>query len=140
MTMEAMWLVYSIAACIVWVCIQVIRIRKSPISKIPGPENTKFTAAWLIIQEFTSHRRSYIHKLHQRYGPAVRLGPNEVSFTSVEAVKEIYTVGGSGYDKTELYNLFMQFGFRQVTFQKVQNPTDPNRTMFSTLLKGDVSS
>ena len=54
----------------------------------------------------------------------VRLAPNEVSFTSLDALREIYAEGGSGYDKTELYTLFMQFGWR---------------TMFSTLGKGDVS-
>lgn len=53
----------------------------------------------------------------------MRLGPNEVSFTSLEAMKEIYTSGGSGYDKTEFYTLFKQFD---------------TRTMFSTLDKGTV--
>lgn len=48
-----------------------------------------------------------------------------MSFTSLEAIKEVYTSGGSGYDKTEFYGLFMQFG---------------ERTMFSTLGKEGVSS
>ncbi|KAK6581509.1 hypothetical protein PZA11_006200 [Diplocarpon coronariae] len=64
-------------------------------------------------KEFTARRREYIHELHERYGPVVRLGPNEVSFTSLEALKEIYTSGGSGYDKTEFYTLFTQFGVSQ---------------------------
>ena len=42
----------------------------------------------------------------------MRLGPNEVSFTSLEAIKEIYSSGGSGYDKTEFYTLFKQFDTR----------------------------
>jgi hypothetical protein len=65
-----------------------------------------------MFQEFSGSRRIYIHKLHQQYGPVVRLGPHEISFTSLEAIKEIYASGGSGYDKTELYNLFKQFGAR----------------------------
>lgn len=65
-----------------------------------------------MIQEFTANRRLYIHRLHQKYGTVVRLGPNEVSFLSLEAIKEIYTSGGSGYDRTEFYTLFMQFGVR----------------------------
>lgn len=50
----------------------------------------------------------------------VRIAPNEVSFASTAAVKEIYCSGGSGYDKTEFYNLFTVYG---------------RRTMFSTLAK-----
>jgi hypothetical protein len=65
-----------------------------------------------MLQEFMGNRREYIHHLHQQYGPVVRLGPNEVSFTSVEALKEIYSSGGSGYDKTEFYTLFKQFDTR----------------------------
>ncbi|KAF4635358.1 hypothetical protein G7Y89_g2744 [Cudoniella acicularis] len=42
----------------------------------------------------------------------------------LEALKEIYSSGGSGYDKTEFYTLFKQFD---------------TRTMFSTLWKGDHS-
>lgn len=65
-----------------------------------------------MIQEFSGKRREYIHELHERYGAVVRLGPNEVSFTSLEAIKEIYSSGGSGYDKTEFYTLFKQFDTR----------------------------
>ncbi|KAL3424538.1 cytochrome P450 [Phlyctema vagabunda] len=74
--------------------------------------------------EYTAGRREYIHALHEEYGPVVRLGPNEVSFSSGEAIKEIYTSGGGGYDKTEFYSLFKQFGYK---------------TMFSTLFKSDHS-
>ena len=56
----------------------------------------------------------HIHQLHQKYGPVVCLAPNEVSFTSLAAVREIYSSGGSGFDKTGLYTLFMQFGTRSV--------------------------
>lgn len=81
----------------------------SPISKIPGPWYTKSTSLWIKYQEFTSNRRESVHSLHQRYGPVVCLGPNEVSFASLDAIKEIYASGGSGHDKTELYSLFKQF-------------------------------
>jgi hypothetical protein len=64
---------------------------------------------WIKYQEFTANRRESIHRLHKTYGPVVRLGPNEVSFTSLDAIKEIYASGGSGYDKTEYYDLFKQF-------------------------------
>ena len=90
----------------------IYQLLRSPLSKLPGPFHTKFTAAWLKCKEFSGDRRLYIHDLHERYGPVVRLGPNEVSFASSEAVKEIYTSGGSGYDKTGFYNLFKQLNTR----------------------------
>jgi hypothetical protein len=65
-----------------------------------------------MFKEFSGCRRRFVHDLHKKYGSVVRLGPNEVSFASAEAVKEIYTSGGSGYDKTEFYNLFKQFDTR----------------------------
>ncbi|KAJ5893360.1 hypothetical protein N7495_005051 [Penicillium taxi] len=94
----------------------------SPLSQLPGPWYTRFTSLWIKYQEFSSNRRESIHLLHQLYGPVVRLGPNEVSFTSLGAMKEIYASGGSGYDKTELYSLFKQF---------------KTRAMFSTLFKDE---
>ncbi|KAJ5106319.1 Cytochrome P450 [Penicillium angulare] len=96
----------------------------SPISKVPGPWYTRFTSFWIKYQEFTANRRESIHSLHKTYGPVVRLGPNEVSFTSLDAIKEIYASGGSGYDKTEFYSLFKQF---KIT------------TMFSTLPRDEHS-
>ncbi|KAJ5121867.1 hypothetical protein N7526_008804, partial [Penicillium atrosanguineum] len=96
----------------------------SPLSKVPGPWYTRFTSLWLKYQEFTANRRESIHALHKKYGPVVRLGPNEVSFTSLDAIKEIYASGGSGYDKTEFYSLFKQF---------------KTKTMFSTLPRDEHS-
>jgi hypothetical protein len=106
------WQICAVAASVIWLCIGFYRALLSPLSKITGPKYTLFSDVYLMIQEFISNRREYIHELHKRYGPVVRLGPNEVSFTSLQAMKEIYSSGGSGYDKTEFYTLFKQFGTR----------------------------
>lgn len=86
----------------------------SPVLKIPGPWHTAVCGLCIKYHEFAGTRRVYVHHLHQHYGSVVRLAPNEVSFTSHEAVKEIYSSGGSGYDKTEFYTLFKQFGIQYV--------------------------
>lgn len=101
-------LIFLGCALVVWI----IKSLRSPVSKLPGPIHNIFTSLWLKYKEFSRQRRLYIHKLHQEYGPVVRLGPNEVSFATADAVREIYQSGGSGYDRTELYDLFMQFGTR----------------------------
>ncbi|PSR90372.1 cytochrome P450 [Coniella lustricola] len=100
--------------------VTLVRRLRSPLSSLPGPRYSVFTSLPLKWAEFNADRTLFVHQLHQQYGPVVRLAPNEVSFTSAAAVKEIYCSGGSGYDKTEFYNLFTVYG---------------RRTMFSTLNK-----
>lgn len=104
-------LTFYLAASFI-VTVLFIRRLCSPIAKLPGPWYTTFTSWVLKYHEFTSNRRLYIHDLHKKYGTTVRIAPNEVSFASLEAIKEIYASGGSGYDKTELYDLFRQFGIK----------------------------
>lgn len=104
----------ALTALLIWLVLHLIQRLRSPVTKVSGPTYTIFTSLYLMLEEFTSNRRPYIHALHQKYGPVVRLGPNEVSFTSLEALKEIYASGGSGYNKTEFYSLFMQFKTRLV--------------------------
>ncbi|KAI9167363.1 Cytochrome P454 monooxygenase [Paramyrothecium foliicola] len=99
-----------------------VRCFLSPLRALPGPFTSKFTSATLKWNELKANRTLYIHKLHQQYGPVVRIAPNEVSFTSEAALKEIYCSGGSGYEKTEFYDLFTLFG---------------RRTMFTMLYKAD---
>lgn len=84
----------------------------SPIRKLPGPLLSNFTSLALKWHELNANRTMYIHALHQQYGPVVRISPNEVSFTSPAALKEIYGSGGSGYDKSDFYNLFQVYGRR----------------------------
>ncbi|KAH8692166.1 putative cytochrome P450 [Talaromyces proteolyticus] len=81
-------------------------------AKIPGPWYTNITSLVLKYHEFTKNRRLWIHALHQKYGPVVRVAPNEVAFCNMEAMQEIYQSKGSGYDKTEFYDLFKQYGHR----------------------------
>ncbi|KAI0146012.1 cytochrome P450 3A13 [Hypoxylon sp. NC0597] len=109
-------------ACLVLALLYIWRCIASPLRTIPGPTISLFSSWTLKYHEFHAHRTRYVHHLHQRYGPVVRIAPNEVSFASLEGVKEIYGSGGSGYDKTEFYNLFMLYG---------------RRTMFSTLNRED---
>lgn len=91
---------------------------------VPGPWYTNLSSLPLKYQEFNRNRRLWIHSLHQRYGPTVRLSPTEVSFSSIDGVKEIYQSSGSGYEKTEFYDLFQQYN---------------HRTMFTMLDRHEVS-
>ena len=82
------------------------RLVRSPLAGLPGPKFAALTRLVLMWQEFTRRRTTWVHTLHERHGPIVRIAPDEVSFASWEAVKEIYVSGGTGYDKTTYYRFF----------------------------------
>lgn len=103
----------------------------SPISKLPGPFLTSLTSIPLKYHEFTGTRRTWIHSLHLKYGPAVRLAPNEASFSSLAALKEIYTSQGAGYDRTEFYDLFKQFGTRTLFSTPPKSPHGARKKIFA---------
>jgi hypothetical protein len=109
---------------VILIGVHLFRRLRSPLAKIPGPPISAITSIRLVLAELVGHRRLYVHQLHLRYGPVVRLSPHEVSFSSPRAVKEIYMSEGSGYDRTEYYDIFRQFGVR---------------SMFTTLGKAEVS-
>ncbi|KAL7626397.1 hypothetical protein AAE478_003169 [Parahypoxylon ruwenzoriense] len=109
-------------ACLVLVILYTWRCLASPLRGLPGPKISLFTSCVLKYHELRAHRTKYVHSLHLAYGPVVRIAPHEVSFASLEGIKEIYNSGGSGYNKTEFYQLFEIYG---------------RRTMFSTLNKED---
>lgn len=101
-----------LAAVFCLIVIAIIRAFISPLSKVPGRTISRFTSLVLKYHELTGNRRLYIHGLHLKYGPTVRLSPTEVAFANGDAMKEIYMSGGSGYDKTEFYDLFRQYDTR----------------------------
>jgi cytochrome P450 len=44
-------------------------------------------------QVLTANRMYYIHALHQKYGPFVRVSPNEVAVADIKANREIHKIG-----------------------------------------------
>ncbi|KAK2055849.1 putative cytochrome P450 [Colletotrichum caudatum] len=61
-----------------------------PIAHIPGPVLAKFSPLWTMRALYRMRFNSELQALHQKYGPVVRIGPNEVSFASLEAETAIY--------------------------------------------------
>ncbi|KAJ3542904.1 hypothetical protein NM208_g3856 [Fusarium decemcellulare] len=67
-----------------------------------GPPLSLWTDVVLKYHWLNGTRAKYVHRLHQCYGPVVRLGPNEVDISQITAVKEIHSVKG-GYKKSQFY-------------------------------------
>jgi len=80
-----------------------------PLSHVPGPKLyalTKWRLAW---DDWIGQRTRAIHALHLKYGPVVRIGPNEVHFNSLSALRTIYGAG-SGFERTSFYAMFDVYG------------------------------
>ncbi|KAI1010307.1 hypothetical protein LB503_004894 [Fusarium chuoi] len=76
---------------------------KSPVRGLPGPWYTHFTHLVLKYQILAGNRVHYIHALHQRYGPVVRVSPGEVDVSDPEAFSKIHKIG-SGFLKSAWYD------------------------------------
>lgn len=62
----------------------------SPLAQIPGPRLSALTSWWLVYHSRLLHRSEAVKKLHDQYGPVVRIAPNQVSFSDPTALKVIY--------------------------------------------------
>lgn len=64
------------------------------------------TDAYQLYHAYKGDRHLEFWRMHQRYGRAVRFGPNSVSFNSSQALKEIYGFRAN-VAKADFYNAFV---------------------------------
>ncbi|CAG1988123.1 unnamed protein product [Fusarium graminearum] len=82
--------------------IAIYRLYFHPLAHVPGPRFAAISSVWHAYNA-RNGRMAYLGKtLHRRYGPVVRVGPNEVWFNTKEAFHAIYS-SGSGYEKSDFY-------------------------------------
>ncbi|KAI5266530.1 cytochrome P450 monooxygenase [Aureobasidium subglaciale] len=74
----------------------------TPLRGVPGPWHAALVNWRLKIAVLSGARADYIHALHQRYGPIVRIAPNEVAVNDPASFKDIHKIG-SGFHKTNWY-------------------------------------
>ncbi|KAK0667937.1 cytochrome P450 [Cercophora samala] len=85
-------------------------------ASLPGPFIAKISNIWITIVDLSGLRAQVLHRLHQKHGPVIRIGPKELSFSDPGAITTIYGPGTTCV-KSPAYN---NFG-RQGMFQ-MQNP------------------
>ncbi|KAI1839352.1 hypothetical protein JX266_014437, partial [Neoarthrinium moseri] len=85
----------------------------SPIQDIPGPWLAKFTDLWRLMDFYSGTQIETQRRLHEKFGSAVRIGPNMVSLNDPALFKTVYSTRGQ-YLKTDFYkvNDAMQNGNR----------------------------
>lgn len=94
-----------------------------PFSCIPGPPLAKISKFWTRYGNLKGSKSHRIHAAHQRYGPVVRVAPNELSFSSPDAVRDIYTSDAfvkeeAFYGAKRIFHEEMLMSFRNVEAHK----------------------
>ncbi len=102
----------------------------SPLSNIP---NAHFTApslpTWMWWKRRTGFETRSIFAAHQRYGPIVRLGPNELSVASLDGLRQIYM---GGYEKDPWYiEEFANYGTPNLVSMQQHKPHSVQKRMIS---------
>jgi hypothetical protein len=111
--------------------------------RIHGPPLYALTRWRLAFDDYTGTRTRKIHALHAQYGPVVRIGPNEISFSSLSALQIIYGAG-SGFERTSFYRMFDVYGEQNLfTFGSVKAHSERKKLLShsyskSTILKVSV--
>ena len=102
----------------------IYRIFLHPLRHIPGPLHTKCSSLWLVYHQYIGDTCTAIHRLHDVYGPVVRIAPNDIDMAKNDALGPIYVDQG-GFNKSEYYLKFHIYG---------------HLTIFSTLALAERSS
>ncbi|KAL6796946.1 sterigmatocystin biosynthesis P450 monooxygenase [Trichoderma sp. SZMC 28012] len=108
-------LIFSAVAGLILLSILISTVKKvsfvltSPLRALPGPRVSLWTNLVLKRAVVTGTRVHYVHALHQKYGPIVRLSPNEVSVADPQSVQAIHKIN-SGYTKSPWYVEVAPFG------------------------------
>ncbi|KAL8307418.1 hypothetical protein RB597_001013 [Gaeumannomyces tritici] len=78
------------------------RLYLHPLSGIPGPRLAAISNIWYARQVCAGRLLQVGKEIHDKFGPIVRVGPNEIWLNSEDAHREIYGLG-SGFGKSDFY-------------------------------------
>ncbi|KAK3943388.1 Pisatin demethylase [Diplogelasinospora grovesii] len=96
------WLLLSLGAIIVR---SLYKRYASPLRKYPGPWLASVSRLWKVISTASGRTHLQHIDLHRKYGPIVRIAPNEVSLASPEAARTLLSAG-KRFFKTPFYGVF----------------------------------
>lgn len=78
-----------------------------PLASFPGTTISKLTKWWGVWETYEGHHYLRVHQLHKKYGPIVRVGPNELSIADVTAIPAV--LGSGGLPKGHCMPRFINF-------------------------------
>jgi hypothetical protein len=88
-------LLAGLGLSILFVAQYIVAYLSSPLKKIPGPFLAKFSDIWRFWSQYQTTQIETFQGLHEKYGSAVRVGPNTVSLSDPSLIKTIYNTRGT---------------------------------------------
>ncbi|KAL9041456.1 MAG: hypothetical protein Q9180_001271, partial [Flavoplaca navasiana] len=93
-----------VAFCTVYIIQQTVW---SPLKSVPGPFFARFSNLWQLFVFYQGKQAQVLRRLHDRYGPVVRIGPRHISLNQPSLIKAIYGLSTSGgFTKSIRYAAF----------------------------------
>jgi cytochrome P450 len=95
-----------------------------PLARFPGPLSVRLGIPgwWPLWQTYNFRYAWSLEALHDRYGSAVRIDVNHVSFNTAEAAQVIYAHGaGSTFPKTTFYQSFQVYPTQPSLFSEIHS-------------------
>lgn len=100
--------------CILWV---VYAQTWHPLAKIPGPWWAGASRIWIMYRMYAGDIEIVQRSLHDKYGPLVRIAPDEISVSDPEAIPRIYPIQRP-LQKTNWYHVFSPAGYKPTLFSE----------------------
>ncbi|KAF2162917.1 hypothetical protein M409DRAFT_68872 [Zasmidium cellare ATCC 36951] len=95
---------FFLLSCILFLIAQ--KLTTDRLKRFPGPRLAAWTDLWRVLDTyFGSHKPPSSIILHRKYGDIVRVGPNALTFSNPQAIKDIYGTDNR-YPKSEMYHVF----------------------------------
>ncbi|OTB06073.1 hypothetical protein M426DRAFT_72423 [Hypoxylon sp. CI-4A] len=134
----AIGLATAVTGLLYWIGWCIYSLWFHPLAKYPGPKLAAISEIWFV-WSWTTGRYPYIlEDAHRKYGDVVRIAPNELSFGTVQAHRDIYSTPskskkpflkcGTFYNNGDVTNIFYEL-----------DPTEHGR-MRKTLASGFTGS
>ncbi|PHH85273.1 hypothetical protein CDD83_664 [Cordyceps sp. RAO-2017] len=92
--------------CVIAVAQYIYAGLTNTLSHVPGPWYTRFTSLPSTAFVILAHHPEWVHALHARYGPVVRISPHEVDVADPSAAQRIHRAR-SGFLKSPFYSLLI---------------------------------
>ncbi|KAH7354879.1 cytochrome P450 [Rhexocercosporidium sp. MPI-PUGE-AT-0058] len=83
-------MVCAVSVSIYILLLVIYRLYFHPLANYPGPVFGRMTDWYTVYHAWLANRHTDFHRLHQKYGEIVRVGPNRISVNSIEGLKAIY--------------------------------------------------
>lgn len=117
---------YTSLAILALLVVDYLRIAFKPgLRSIPGPLLARFTKLYRVFKIAPGDSPQFYLRLHEKYGPIVRTGPNTVSLSAPDAVPIIYGMNHS-YRKSAFYDTMTPF-YNDTLMPSMFTERDPAR-------------